>query len=108
MSNLVIVSVSGAVSIPFIFVAFNQDRIARLLTEHRAASAICIAVTFVLAILLSVIWTRDLASGIKTAVSVAIVMLAIVGAIAYLISWLIDTSLGINDSSSVSSSLLDD
>ncbi|KAK2746815.1 hypothetical protein FQN57_002857 [Myotisia sp. PD_48] len=72
-------SISGAVSIPFILVAFNQDRVAQWFKYAEklriALSGLAIAS---LAAILAVIWTSSLASGIKAATSVALVFIAII------------------------------
>lgn len=70
------VSISGAISIPFILIALNQDRIAEFLKNHGKPTA-TVFIVLSLAILLSVIWTRDLAPGMKAAVTVFIVLLTI-------------------------------
>ncbi|OJD27330.1 hypothetical protein ACJ73_01282 [Blastomyces percursus] len=72
-------SISGAISIPFILIALNQDRIAKFLKNHGQPTAAGVCVTLLLVILLSVIWTRDLASGMKAAVTTFLVILAILG-----------------------------
>ncbi|QSS62284.1 serine/threonine-protein kinase ripk4 [Histoplasma capsulatum] len=69
-------SISGAISIPFILIALNQDRIAEFLKNHGKPTA-TVFIVLSLAILLSVIWTRDLAPGMKAAVTVFIVLLTI-------------------------------
>jgi hypothetical protein len=79
-TNLVIVSISSAVSIPFILVAFNQDRIAYWVRGHGKRFTVWVAAILVAAILLSVVWTRDLAAGMKAAVTAVFIMLLFVGA----------------------------
>ncbi|EGC42775.1 ankyrin repeat protein [Histoplasma capsulatum var. duboisii H88] len=70
-------SISGAISIPFILIALNQDRIAEFLKNHGKPTATVVFIVLSLVILLSVIWTRDLAPGMKAAVTVFIVLLTI-------------------------------
>ncbi|EEH10557.1 serine/threonine-protein kinase ripk4 [Histoplasma capsulatum G186AR] len=70
-------SISGAISIPFILIALNQDRIAEFLKSHGKPTATVVFIVLSLVILLSVIWTRDLAPGMKAAVTVFIVLLTI-------------------------------
>ncbi|KLJ07588.1 hypothetical protein EMPG_16946 [Blastomyces silverae] len=72
-------SISGAISIPFILIALNQDRIANFLKNHGQPTAVGTSVVLLLVILLSVIWTRDLASGMKAAVTIFLVILTILG-----------------------------
>ncbi|PGH07632.1 hypothetical protein GX51_01641 [Blastomyces parvus] len=72
-------SISGAISIPFILIALNQDRIAKFLKNHGQPTAAGASVVLLLVILLSVIWTRDLASGMKAAVTTFLVLLAMLG-----------------------------
>ncbi|OJD16063.1 hypothetical protein AJ78_03736 [Emergomyces pasteurianus Ep9510] len=67
-------SISGAISIPFILIALNQDRIAKFLKNHGKPTAIGVSIVLLLVILLSVIWTRDIASGMKAAVTALIVV----------------------------------
>jgi len=61
-------------------------------------SALWIAIIITATIILSVIWTRDLASGIKTAVTIVIAFVVILGAIAQLILWLLNISGKLYDS----------
>ncbi|OAX78170.1 hypothetical protein ACJ72_07526 [Emergomyces africanus] len=68
-------SISGAISIPFILIALNQDRIANFLKNHGKPTATGVSIVLLLVILLSVIWTRDIASGMKAAITVLIVVL---------------------------------
>lgn len=67
-------SVSAAFSVPFIFAAFNQARIARWIQALGRGSIWWIAPLLIVAILLSVIWTSHLAPGIKAALTVTIVL----------------------------------
>jgi len=86
-------SISSAVSIPFIFIAFNQDRIAawaRTLVSTLVSRRFTLL--FVLAAvipLLAVIWTRDLASGIKVVITIVLVLVIVLGDIAQLIPKLV-------------------
>ncbi|EGE77142.1 hypothetical protein BDDG_00079 [Blastomyces dermatitidis ATCC 18188] len=72
-------SISGAISIPFILIALNQDRIANFLKNHGRPTAAGVSIAVLLVILLSVIWTRNLASGMKAAVTTFLVILTILG-----------------------------
>ncbi|KAF7502109.1 hypothetical protein GJ744_007110 [Endocarpon pusillum] len=81
-------SISGAVSIPFILVALNQDRIAGWMRGHGTTITVWITMILTAAIPLSVMWTRDLASGMKAAVTVTIIMMVLMGAVAQAMGWL--------------------
>jgi len=85
-TNLKIVSISGAVSIPFILIAFNQDRIATWVKGHGKASAIWITIVIAAIILLSVVWVKStVASGMKAALTAVIILAVVIGALAHLI-----------------------
>ncbi|EEH19036.2 hypothetical protein PABG_01355 [Paracoccidioides brasiliensis Pb03] len=71
-------SISGAISIPFILIALNQDRIARFLKAYGKPTATGVSIIVLMVILLSVIWTRDTAQGMKAAVTVFIFLLALI------------------------------
>ncbi|KAK2760347.1 hypothetical protein FQN54_002416 [Arachnomyces sp. PD_36] len=88
-------SISGAVSIPFILVAFNQDRIAAWIKSHGRVSVVWTALTILSTIILAIIWTRDLAPGIKAAVTAVIVLIIIVAAFVQLIYTLFFRSRGL-------------
>lgn len=85
IANALLVSISGAVSIPFVLVAFNQDRIAAWLKNHGKTSALWAVILTLSTILLAVLWTRDIASGINAAVTVTLVLLIVVGAFVQLL-----------------------
>lgn len=81
-TNCHTVSISGAISIPFILLAFNQQKIANWVKYHKKRSITWVAGLTCVVILLSVIWTqKPLASGMKAAITVVIVLLVMVGAI---------------------------
>ncbi|KAI9640934.1 hypothetical protein NHQ30_010775 [Ciborinia camelliae] len=69
-------SISGAISVPFVLVALNQDRIAAFFNKYgdripwKLASVLLGAV-----IMISVLWTQDLASGIKAAVTAFLIII---------------------------------
>jgi ABC-type transport system involved in cytochrome c biogenesis permease component len=88
------------VSIPFILVAFNQDKISAWAKRQKKGSIIWILFFVLVIILLSIIWTRDLASGMKAAVTVAVVLLIVAGVIARVIYWAITWGTGQLESSS--------
>ncbi|KAF7939003.1 uncharacterized protein EAE98_001339 [Botrytis deweyae] len=97
-------SISGAMSIPFILIALNQDRIAAALKANRRGSLrICFLVLLVI-ILLSVIWTTGLAEGIKAAVTAFFVLTVVVGSILYLYPTLAKSFIDISESGSEASS----
>jgi hypothetical protein len=101
LANLRVVTISAAISIPFILVAFNQDRIARWLQVIGKGGAIWwTAIAVMIGILLSVILTSHLAAEIKIAVTVTIVLLALVAGIGQLIYAVVENSRYSDSSSS--------
>jgi len=95
VTNIATVSISGAVSIPFILVAFNQDRISAWVKRQKMRSIIWLSfLVLIVAILLSIIWTKRLASGMKAAVTVAVVLLIVAGAISRFIYQVITGTVG--------------
>ncbi|KAF3003288.1 Ankyrin-2 [Neopestalotiopsis sp. 37M] len=72
--------ISAGLSVPFIFVAFNQDRFVgwissiRSFTRLNRTVMIIFAVLVGLGVLLSIIWTSSLADGIKVAVTITVVL----------------------------------
>lgn len=94
-------SISSGISIPFILVAFNQDRITRWGKKFGKVAVWWIGFAVIVGILLPVIWTTDLASGIKAAVTVTLVLCVIVGAMAQFIYWLVASVSDYDDSSLV-------
>jgi hypothetical protein len=89
--NLQVVTISAAISIPFILVAFNQDQIATWLQVIGKGGAIWwIAIAVMIGTLLSVILTSQLAAGIKIALTVTVVLLALVAGIGKFIYLLVD------------------
>ncbi|PQE25595.1 ankyrin repeat protein [Rutstroemia sp. NJR-2017a BBW] len=103
-----LLSISGAISIPFILVAMNQDRITDFLKAHGRKMLPATLGFLVVTILLSVIWTRDLTTGVKAAVTVFIVLTLLVGLAARSIYWMLHPARSSDTSSSWSSSLADD
>nr|KMM70937.1 ankyrin repeat and SOCS box protein 10 [Coccidioides posadasii RMSCC 3488] len=96
--------ISSAVSIPFILIAFNQDRIAQWLKYARGVAAAGWA--FLLAAMvaiLAVIWTQSLATGIKAAVTIVIICAILVVLIVYTWHRLFGSMLNFTPSSDVSS-----
>ncbi|TPX21918.1 hypothetical protein DIZ76_015883 [Coccidioides immitis] len=96
--------ISSAVSIPFILIAFNQDRIAQWLKYARGLAAAGWA--FLLAAMvaiLAVIWTQSLATGIKAAVTIVIICAILVALIVYTWHRLFGSMLNFTSSSDVSS-----
>jgi uncharacterized membrane-anchored protein len=91
------VSIAFAASVPFIFLAFYQDKIASWLTSSTKevvgyvpwwlkkplTIALLIGVALTLVITLSLVWTRPLASSAKVAVTIAIVLLVVVSGICF-------------------------
>ena len=75
------VSISAAISIPFVLIAFNQDRIAKWLKALGSGVIWSVCITVLTAALLSLIWTSHLASGIKAGVTVTIVLLILLALI---------------------------
>ncbi|KAL2386345.1 hypothetical protein RJZ90_000741 [Blastomyces dermatitidis] len=57
----------------------RTDRIAKFLKNHGRPTAAGVSIAVLLVILLSVIWTRNLASGMKAAVTTFLVILTILG-----------------------------
>jgi hypothetical protein len=101
LANLQVVTISAAISIPFILVAFNQDRIARWLQPMGKGGAIWwTAIAVMIGILLSVILTSHLAAGIKIAVTVTIVLLALVAVIGQFIYAVVERTRWASSSSS--------
>ncbi|TGO07790.1 hypothetical protein BTUL_0247g00190 [Botrytis tulipae] len=82
-------SISGAMSIPFILIALNQDRIATALKANRGGLFWMCFVVLLMIIFLSVIWTTELAEGIKAAVTSFFVLTVVVGLVWYLYSTLV-------------------
>lgn len=106
-TNLTIVGISSGISIPFIIVAFNQDRIARLIVIYGKMMVVWwIGLVFLIAILLPLIWTVDLARGIKAAVTITIILCIIAAVVARLLYWFVNSvrSIGISDWGSTGSS----
>jgi hypothetical protein len=86
-------------------VAFNQDRIARWLQVIGKGGAIWwTAIAVIIGILLSVILTSHLAAGIKVAVTVTIVLLALVSGIGQFIYAVVGAARWAGSSSSGSGS----
>lgn len=74
-----IVSISAAISIPFVLIAFNQDTIAKWLRALGKVGVGWTMIVILMAVLLALVWTSHLASGIKVAVTATIVLLSVLG-----------------------------
>ena len=85
-------SISSAISIPFILIAFNQDRIAEFLKENKKTTMAWGSLLLGVIILLSFIWTRNLASGIKAGVTVTFILIVVAGLIGQGVHWLVSTA----------------
>jgi hypothetical protein len=96
------VSVAGAASIPFIFLALNQDRVTRWLKQSRTWAVMVIIAACAVAIFLAIIWTSGLGNGIKAAITACIIALLVIGLCAQVMYRL--TSLARYGSSSVTGS----
>ncbi|KAE9366832.1 hypothetical protein N431DRAFT_384803 [Stipitochalara longipes BDJ] len=103
-------SISAAISIPFVLIAFNQDRIAKWLKALGSGVIWWICIIVLMAVLLSLIWTSHLASGIKVAVTATIVLLAILALLGQVIHALVTAARwkGSSTGSETSGSLVDD
>lgn len=100
--------ISGAISIPFIVIAFNQDRIAEFLKEHKKSTIAWGCSLLSVAVLLSVMWTRDLNSGLKAGVTVTFAFITMIGLIGQCIYWIVSAARMAVSSSGSSRSLIDD
>ncbi|EPE36603.1 Ankyrin repeat-containing protein [Glarea lozoyensis ATCC 20868] len=98
-------SVAGAASIPFIFLALNQDRVTRWLKQSRKWAVIGFIALCAVAILLAIIWTSGLGNGIKAAITACIIALLLIGLCAHYIYILTSVARYGSTSSDVSSSL---
>ncbi|KAI0448320.1 hypothetical protein F5B21DRAFT_149359 [Xylaria acuta] len=82
-----LLGISAGLSVPFIFIAFNQDRFAgwvALIRYHRGA-ALIVAALLVLAVLLIVVLTSSLDSMVKVGAAVGTALLGFFAVIAILI-----------------------
>jgi prepilin signal peptidase PulO-like enzyme (type II secretory pathway) len=80
-----IVGLSAGLSVPFILIAFNQDRFAGWIDRVKPRSKgayVVLLVILLLAIVLIAIWTSTLADTVKVGVTVAIVVLGVFGLVA--------------------------
>jgi len=94
-----ILSIGFALSVPFILLAFNLDRVSGWLSSMRTIMAryeaalrpiyLCLGI---LMIILVVIWTSSLASGIKAAVTVCAIVFITAVASFYALQALFDTT----------------
>ncbi|KAG9248494.1 hypothetical protein BJ878DRAFT_27946 [Calycina marina] len=99
-------SISGAVSIPFVLVAFNQDRIASWVRGHNKVAATWFTVIIAVVILISVVWTHSSVSGgMKAALTIVVVLVVIVAALGHLIYALVSVARQRFDSSYYSGSM---
>jgi len=104
------VSISGALSISFIVVAFQQERIFSWLKNVPWDQVlIWIGALAVFVLPIALIWTRPLASSVETAVTIALVLVAATCGIGFIIYRVVTA---IRDTgatgSSYSGSLVDD
>ena len=98
------VSISGAVSIPFVLVAFNQEKIGDWMKARGKQSAVWAMILVILTVLLSVIWTGGLASDLKGVITVALVFLVLLSALGHGLQRLIAKASRDDNSSDGSSS----
>jgi hypothetical protein len=98
------VSISGAVSIPFVLVAFNQEKIGDWMKARGKQSAVWTMILVILTVLLSVIWTGGLASDLKGVITVALVFLVLLSALGHGLQRLIAKASRDDNSSDGSSS----
>lgn len=98
LTKLITVSIGFALSVPFILLAFNLDRVSGWLSSMRTIMApykaalwpICLCLGIL--IISVVIWTSSLASGIKAAVTVCAIVILTAVASFYALQDMYDTA----------------